>query len=131
MNKKIPIELKNKQEQVRQETVNKVLHAIKELRSEGYIVKIKDLMEYTELSRSTFSKSHVRDILVAYGIVAISDKSISVEDKIVKSPINKQKLIIKKKDERIGRLLEENEALKREIELLRGKVFLMKQRLNS
>ena len=131
MNKKIPIELKNKQEQVRQETVNKVLHAIKELQSEGYIVKIKDLMEYTELSRSTFSKSHVRDILVAYGIVAISDKSISVEDKIVKSPINKQKLIIKKKDERIGRLLEENEALKREIELLRGKVFLMKQRLNS
>jgi hypothetical protein len=131
MNKKIPIELKNKQEQVRQETVNKVLHAIKELQSEGYIVKIKDLIEYTGLSRSTFAKSHVRDILVTYDIVSISDKSTRVVDKTVKSPVDKQKLIIKKKDERIGRLLEENEELKREIELLRGKVFLMKQRLNS
>lgn len=53
MNDKVPQALKDKQVMVRQATVHAVLMAIHELQAQGYAVRIKDLMEYTGLSRST------------------------------------------------------------------------------
>lgn len=69
MNDKVPQALKDKQVMVRQATVHAVLMAIHELQAQGYAVRIKDLMEYTGLSRSTFSNTHVRELFVRCGIV--------------------------------------------------------------
>lgn len=49
--------------------MNKDLRAITDLSNEGANIRIKDLIEYTGLSRSTFAKQHVRDILIDKGIV--------------------------------------------------------------
>jgi Mn-dependent DtxR family transcriptional regulator len=66
---KLPRVIEEKQALQRQETVNKVLRAINDLSNEGANIRIKDLIEYTGLSRSTFAKQHVRDILIDKGIV--------------------------------------------------------------
>lgn len=50
--KEVPTKLLEYQDQVRMETEQKVRCAIEELKAEGYTVRIKDLVEYTGLSRS-------------------------------------------------------------------------------
>lgn len=129
MNDKIPQPLKDKQEATRQSTINTVLKAIRELQAQGYTVKIKDLMEYTGLSRSTFGKPHVRDVLMRCGIV--EDKVAVAEEVDAKAPVSTTKRLrteLKRKDERIAKLRAENAELKQECELLRGRLFLLMQR---
>ncbi|MEG0900285.1 MAG: DUF6262 family protein [Oscillospiraceae bacterium] len=70
MNNKVPQALKDQQEMARQTTIHAVLTAIWELQEQGYAIKIKEIMEYTGLSRSTFGKPHVREILVRCDVVA-------------------------------------------------------------
>jgi histidyl-tRNA synthetase len=65
---KQPKQLLQKQEMQRQKTVNLIIRAISELKVEGYSIKINHLMEMTGLSRSVFSKPHVREILQNNGI---------------------------------------------------------------
>lgn len=65
--KKLPKELAEKQELQRQENINKVLRAISDIQDEGRKVTITALMEFTGLSRITFSKPHIRELLVEYG----------------------------------------------------------------
>lgn len=126
MNNKVPKELQAKQEQQRQITINTVLRAISELRAEGHQLTIKNLMEYTGLSRSVFAKKHIRAVLVRQGIVA--EKIESSEQRSSK-PSAKQRVKQKlaEKDRQIHRLTEENAALKSECELLRGRLFLLMQ----
>ena len=46
-----------------------VTQAILVLESQGYNIKIKDLISVTGLSRSVFAKPHIREVLVEYGII--------------------------------------------------------------
>ena len=129
MNDNIPQALIDKQELTRQQTINKVTRAIYELQDQGYVIKIKDLMEYTGLSRSTFGKAHVREALEHYEIVkkkAVVD--INKESKVLLTTEGRLRATLKCKDERINRLVAVNSELKQECELLRGKLFLLMQR---
>jgi len=105
------------------------LWAITELNAEGYRIRIKDLMEHTGLSRSIFAKPHIRKILIDKGICKVSPKA----DAEQKASTNKSTRIsnlekkLRQKDEHIRRLIVENEKLKEECSLLRGKLFLLMQ----
>lgn len=129
MNNKIPRELKEKQELQRQKTINAVLRAIERLKAEGFDIKIKDLVEYTGLSRSVFGKSHIRKVLMDKRIVA-SMADVVVDDKLSGKLTKEQKLRLKlkEKDEQFKRIWAENIDLKSECELLRGRLFLLMQR---
>ncbi len=61
--KDISAALKEKQEQTRQGTIEKIQRAIIDLQAEGYLIGIKHLVERTGLSRSVFRKPHVQSIL--------------------------------------------------------------------
>lgn len=121
MNNKIPKELAERQKQQRQNTADTVRKAIEDLSSEGHKITIKLLMEYTGLSRSVFGKEHVKDILIEYNIYNgkrenIYTQKINTEERI--------KMTIKRQNERIAELKNENLKLKEECELLRGSIFL-------
>jgi len=128
--RKVPEQLMAKQKTQRQKTINLVLRAIYDLKNEGYSIKIKDLMEATGLSRSVFAKPHLRKILSDNGIGhATMEPSVTVPPvSRKKSQITNLKEKLAKKDEYIAKLTEENQALKNECELLRGKLFLLMQR---
>lgn len=124
MNNKVPKELQAKQEQQRQTTINTVSRAVSDLRAEGHQLTIKNLMEYTGLSRSVFAKKHIRDVLVSQGIVTAKVGGFSqIKNKASYEYPLKQKL--EKKEQQIFRLREENAALKNECELLRGRLYLL------
>lgn len=127
MNNKVPKELQAKQEHQRQATVNMVLRAISELKAEGHQLSIKNLMEYTGLSRSVFAKKHVRSVLVSQGIVTAE---VREPEQTSPKPSARQRMKqrLAEKDRQILRLTEENAALKSECELLRGRLFLLMQR---
>lgn len=117
--KKLPQGLAEKQELQRQETINKVLRAAADIKSEGGEVTISVLREYTGLSRSTFAKPHIRELLqergcTAKGIVPLSPRYKQTQ----------QDEIILGKDRQITELKAKNEELERECELLRGRLFL-------
>ncbi len=120
--KKLPQSLVEKQERTRNSTIKMVTNAILELEAQGYSIKIRDLMEVTGLSRSAFAKPHIRKVLVEYGI--------SKPNWIESPPTSERKshdiaILLAEKDGYIQRLLAENEQMKYEIELLRGKVHLL------
>jgi hypothetical protein len=130
MNNRIPKELEEKQERQRQSTIIIVLRAISELKAEGYTVRIKDLMDYTGLSRSVFGKKHVRDVLISQGIV--SKKGCNSTYSIPKQSAEQRlKRILTDKEARIRQLIAENASLKNECEMLRGRLFLLMQKQNE
>jgi hypothetical protein len=132
---KQPKQLLQKQEMQRQKTVNLIIRAISELKAEGYSIKINHLMEMTGLSRSVFSKPHVREILQNNGIgYAKTNMKIPPPAKPQskrQSQITNLKEKLAQKDAYISNLTVENEALKSECELLRGRLFLLMQRLQT
>ena len=130
MDKKLPSARAEKQERQRQETANKVLHAFIELQSQGCRLSISNLMDYTGLSRSVFSKPHVRAVMVEFGYPLLKEKTESVVELSASPQTKEQKLRteLKKRNERIRLLREENAALKEECELLRGQIFLLQMK---
>ena len=127
MNNKIPKELIARQDHQRQTTINTVLRAITDLQAEGHKLTIKNLMDYTGLSRSVFGKKHIRTVLVNQGIVAEKECEVPhVLPEVTAKQRMKRKL--EEKDRQIRRLSDENTALKKECELLRGRLFLLMQR---
>lgn len=83
------------------------------------------------VSRSTFGKPHMRDLLVRCGIVEA--KATITEDTAAKEPSSAAKWLrteLKRKDERIAKLRNENAELSQECELLRERLFLLMQRAN-
>ncbi len=127
---KLPRVIREKQELQRQESINKVLRAIHELSNEGANIRIKDLIERTGLARSTFAKKHIRDILVEKGIV----ESRKENTKISTNKPTRISNLMKKAEEReayIKKLKTENAEFKYECELLRGRLFLLMQRLEN
>lgn len=133
MGKNIPPALAERQEFQRQETVNKVLHAIQYLMDNGADVGIAELIDLTGLSRSVFAKPHVRKVLdehyAAYyeAIAAMAEETKQMER--IERKAEKKKDKIKNYNERVKRLTEENTALKEECEFLRGRLFLLMHRL--
>ncbi|HOT58594.1 MAG TPA: DUF6262 family protein [Spirochaetales bacterium] len=127
MNNKVPKELIARQEHQRQTTINTVMRAISELRAEGHRLTIKNLMDYTGLSRSVFGKKHIRAVLVSQGIIA--SEACEAESTPPESTAKQRmKRKLEENDQQIRRLTEENTALKSECEMLRGKLFLLMQR---
>lgn len=125
----IPKKLMERQEIQRKKTINLVMRAIHDLKAEGYEIKIKNLIEYTKLSRSVFSKPHIRGLLIEAGIVKGTEPEETqkrVTNKATQISNLKQKLL--KKEEYARRLIGENEALKEENALLRGRLYLLMQR---
>lgn len=120
--KKLPQELVEKQELQRQETINKVLRAIADIKNEGEKVTISLLAEYTGLSRSTFAKPHIRELLAEYGYTSGDCVVASQKRKKVK-----QDDTIAEKDRQIAELKAKITELEKECELLRGRLFLMMQ----
>ncbi|MDR0286896.1 MAG: DUF6262 family protein [Clostridiales bacterium] len=120
--KKIPEKLTELQEQRRKETAETVVNAIIELQSQGYDIKIKDLIFVTGLSRSVFAKHHIRRILIEYGVIMPREieSSTKVNDKR-----HDMKEMLDEKNAYIQRLLFINEQLTHEIERLRGEVHLL------
>ena len=127
---KLPNALVQKQEVLRQKSINLVIRAIADLNAEGYRIKIKDLMERTGLSRSIFAKSHIRQILVKNGIckppVNIEFAKTTPTNKATRISNLEKKLL--QKDDYIRRLTDEIGKLKDECALLRGRLFLLMQR---
>ena len=121
MKKKLPQALLNKQDSKRSATSATVTDAIIELESQGYHVRIKDIMFVTGLSRAVFAKPHVRKVLVEHGVVNPSDKSTTTSDSISR---NIRRILVEK-DGYIQRLIFVNEQLMNEIQLLRGQVHLL------
>ena len=125
MDSKIPQNLREKQELQRQQTVNRILRAVEDLQAQGCRLSIKNMMDYTGLSRSTFAKPHVREVLSRYGFAFGGEAATESPEQVKK---RKQSEKLREKDERIQRLTEENLSLKHECELLRGRLFLLMQR---
>lgn len=121
MNNKIPKELAERQKQQRQNTANTVRKAIEDLSSEGHKITIKLLMEYTGLSRSVFGKEHVKEVLIEHSIYNSKSENICTQKINAKERLQ---LTIKRQNERITELKNENLKLKEECELLRGCIFL-------
>jgi len=121
--KKLPKGLAEKQEFQRQETVNKVLRAVADIHNEDRKVTISALVEFTGLSRSTFSKSHIRELLVEYGY-ALGDNEVAS----AKRRKTGRSEIILEMERLITELRVKNAELEKECELLRGRLFLMMQK---
>lgn len=124
--KNLPQSLAERQERTRNNTIEVVTNAIIELEAQGYRIKIRDLMEVTGLSRSVFAKPHIRKVLVEHGV--------SKPDWIESPPTSKRKprdtvTLLAEKDGYIQRLLTENEQMKYELELLRGKIHLLMHKI--
>lgn len=131
MRRKLPKELTEAQERRRTETANKVLHALIEMESQGFSLSIKNLMHFTGLSRSVFAKPHVRAVINEYfRTMPDSEPATDVGDTSVTQTLEqKLRAELKKRDERICRLREENAELTTECELLRGRLFLLMQKV--
>jgi len=135
MGKNIPSALAERQELQRQETINKVLHAIQYLMDNGADVGIAELVHLTGLSRSVFAKPHVRKVLDEhyesyYEAMAEMAEEAKQRERIERKAKKKNEKT-KNHVERIKRLTEENTALKEECEFLRGRLFLLMQRLQG
>ena len=132
MSNGIPKGLSDRQEIQRQQTINLVLRAVTDLRALKEPLKIKAIMAHTGLSRSVFAKPHIRKVLAEHGVIA----ELSMPADILPVPIKTSDMSterrlrekLRKKDETIAALSTENAELRRECELLRGRLFLLMQR---
>ena len=117
MKKKIPEQLARRQEQQRQETVNRIMWALDTLESMGMDASVRNLTAVSGLSHSVFYKPHVKKFIAEYcpGIYMVPDVEPE-EDTSEKTP---------EEEAEIARLTAKLEALERENEYLRGKVFLL------
>jgi len=98
------------------------LRAIADIKAESRKVTISALVEFSGLSRSTFAKGHIRELLVEYGY--------SLGDNVAPPPKYKKTYISEvssAKDRLIVELREKNAELEIECELLRGRLFLIMQ----
>lgn len=135
----IPKALQEKQKKARQNTLEKIQNAIDTLNQEGYIITISLLMDRTNLSRSTFSKAHVEELLKINQIGKFKDRRIITQSKneqkeilIIEKELAKSKSKIIKlektlleKTELIQKLMNKLDETTEECQLLRYQLNLL------
>lgn len=120
--KHLPQSLTARQELQRQETINKVMHALEYIDSIGMKCTVKTLCELTGLSRSVFAKPHIRQLVDSHRFG--KDEPTEAEKKAVKKK-QKHDSDIRKLKERISALTAENAELRHQNGLLRGQNYLL------
>lgn len=123
--KKLPTALAEKQELQRQETINKVLRACADIKSEGGKATVSAMVEHTGLARSTFAKPHIRELLAEHGYA--SGDVVATKAKHKKDT---QSEVVAEKDRQLAELRVKNAELEQECELLRGRLFLLMEKSN-
>lgn len=138
----LPDSIKIQQENKKKQTIDSVQRAINELKSEGYIVTTKLLMDRTGYARSTFSKSHVKELLRLNKVCMFRDTKFIHDQKYdekgfleLKNELEKAnknivalKGIIDGKNQRIDKLLGELEERKADYQLLLGHLHIAIQK---
>lgn len=124
----IPVELTERQERQRQETIDSVQRAINELNSEGAVITTAKLIDRTGLSRSTLSKPHVQQILKTNQVGKFRKRKIlspdtPYEDRIAQ--LEKELFTVKnhyvEEQKRRIKLQEEKKSLDNKYQILVGK----------
>lgn len=125
--KKIPDSLIALQQRQREHTISIVRDAIQELQAEGHLITVKRLCEWTGLSRSVFSKPHVK-ALVKDAVhsqcpaTTISEESMKRQYAKVLSQLEKsmrREMELKSTNIQLRETIQE---LRSECELLRGEL---------
>ncbi len=117
--RKLPENLINKQNQAKQETLDKIQNAIDEIKAEGALVTTKKLIERTGLARSTFSKSHVKELLKENRVCKFKDRQVIVEDKYGAKAIETLENELDKAYRKITKLTQELEKEKSKVNKLK------------
>lgn len=132
--RKISDSLRSLQQEQREKTMYAVKTAVQELWAEDYPISIKLLCERTGLSRSVFSKPHVRYLLADLKAANRSPKIIS--DGVSDAKYEKLLLQLEKSKRREDelksaniRLRDDVQSLRSECELLRGELHTLMQQL--
>lgn len=131
--KKIPDSLIALQQRQREHTISIVSGAIQELRAEGHLVTVKRLCERSGLSRSVFSKPHVKALVEdamrsQSPVTMISEESLEGQHAKVLSQLEKSKRRETELKSTNIQLRETIQELRSECELLRGELHsLMRQ----
>lgn len=112
----IPDALKDKQEEIKLQTINKVQEAIDDIKQDGGIVTRSLLVEKTGLSNSTFSKAHIKNVLKINGVCQFASK---------------KKILKNTKEDSIQNLYKEIEKLKRENNKLKSMLQDKDIRINT
>lgn len=138
------LDMREKQELARQQTIEKVQRAINDLQAEGYLIGIKHLVERTGLSRSVFRKPHVQNILKENKIgiyresktVPKSDEdyrtlALTMEKELLRANKKIQKLEddLKDRDRRIARLTTSLEKKQMNVKYCGGRFSSLQKRL--
>jgi hypothetical protein len=130
--RKVPDSLIDLQQKQREQTLSSVKSTIQELQAEGYPITIKRLCERTGLSRSVFSKPHVKAVLDE----ELSNRSVkAIPEGTLESQYAKLLLQLEKSKRRESDLRSANiqlretvQELRSECELLRGELHSLMQR---
>jgi dynactin complex subunit len=131
--RKIPDSLIALQNRQREHTITLVRNSIQELQEEGYSVTVKRLCERTGLSRSVFSKPHVKALMEdamrsQRPVTTISEESLERQYAKILSQLEKsrrQKTELKSANIQLRETIQE---LRSECELLRGELHSLMRR---
>lgn len=112
------------------ETIVIINNAIKELNDEGFKITVKNLVERTGLSRSLFSKPHIKGLLPKPELTKIINVDVLNTNDIfkLKEKLQKSLFLNEEKDIKILRLKNELYEKRDECELLRGKLHIIMQK---
>ena len=126
--KKIPEALRNRQQTQREKTLSLINSTVNDLRAEGCLISIKLLCERTGLSRSVFSKPHVKSLLAGLKTTKNAPNEfldVQVEKLLVQLNKSKQREDALKAAN--VKLREDVLQLRAECELLRGELHTLMQ----
>lgn len=137
MKRELPNTLKERQNKQRNQSIELVKEAIRELKEEGHRVTIKLLVERTGLSRATLSKPHIEKVLKDSAVckferrirVSSSDtvdiSELELEISKLKRQLEKSQEEVKKMKNRNNELKVENNNLKEKNKKLLGELQLI------
>lgn len=136
--RQLPDEIKNYQEDIKAETIDKVQNAINELQAEGAIITRKLLRERASVSNSVLSKPHIIEVLKKNKVCQFSiKKKISVtnnNDVLLELSKATKKIVkleekVKDLENRLNKEKVEYYKLKEDNEILRGKLHILMQKV--
>jgi len=121
----LPEKLTAQQQKKREATIGIVKKAIDDVAAEGAALSVKRICEYSGLSRSVFSKPHIKRVLKEYGV---GEKKAAGIERAESAKIEKLQAEINGKNDVIKRLKNELGHKTVECELLRGKLHMLAQK---